>query len=574
MALKRYALPASVWAMAACIQIGVAPLHAAALAAALEGSVSSREEGPMEGVLVSAKRAGGNVTVTVVSDEQGRYRFPAGRLTPGKYAIRIRAAKYELDGAGSASVARGKTARADLKLKQTSDPSKIAAQISNAEWIMSFPGTEQQRASVGPCTHCHTLERVARSKYDADAFVPLIDRMLSYPSGAFPKRVNTGRAPKLLDANADPAAEAAAQAKQQAARRQLAEYLASINLSTTDQWKYEFKTYPRPKGKATQVIYTEWTLPNEAEQPHDVIVDSRGLVWYADFGSQLLGVLDPKTGKVTEYTPPTLKKARPGGSLSLHFDKDENLWLGMMWQGGIAKFDRNTRKFKTWSLPDEIQGDHVQLTFLSPDNLQVDNKVWVNDSGTYNQYRVDVMTGKWETFETSKAPHPGVYDIISDKQNNLYFNVIGREHIGRIDAKTKQVLFFEIPTKGAGPRRGMMDAQGRLWFGENRADKIGVFDTNTQKFQEWVPPTKGSWPYDVTADKNGMVWSGGEFTDRVLRLDPRSGEFTEYLLPRDTNVRRLWTDRAPNPALWVGSTHNASIIKLEVLDAPAGSGSR
>jgi hypothetical protein len=40
---------------------------------ALTGLVSSQEEGPMEGVLVSAKRAGSGVTTTVVSDAQGRY---------------------------------------------------------------------------------------------------------------------------------------------------------------------------------------------------------------------------------------------------------------------------------------------------------------------------------------------------------------------------------------------------------------------------------------------------------------------------------------------------------------------
>ena len=36
----------------------------------------------MEGVLVNAKR--GTVTITVVSDAQGRYSFPAGKLSPGQ----------------------------------------------------------------------------------------------------------------------------------------------------------------------------------------------------------------------------------------------------------------------------------------------------------------------------------------------------------------------------------------------------------------------------------------------------------------------------------------------------------
>ena len=55
--------------------------------AALTGQVTSAEEGAMEGVLVSAKKAGSTVTITVVSDAQGRYSFPAAKLEPGQYSL-------------------------------------------------------------------------------------------------------------------------------------------------------------------------------------------------------------------------------------------------------------------------------------------------------------------------------------------------------------------------------------------------------------------------------------------------------------------------------------------------------
>src|SRR3974390_1333056 len=58
---------------------------------ALTGTVSSMEEGALEGVLVSAKRATSTISLTVVTDEKGRYQFPASRLEPGQYAIRVRA---------------------------------------------------------------------------------------------------------------------------------------------------------------------------------------------------------------------------------------------------------------------------------------------------------------------------------------------------------------------------------------------------------------------------------------------------------------------------------------------------
>src|SRR5260370_36969495 len=53
-------------------------------AAALTGQVTSAAEGAMEGVVVSAKKEGSTVTVSVISDPQGRSGFPADRLPPGK----------------------------------------------------------------------------------------------------------------------------------------------------------------------------------------------------------------------------------------------------------------------------------------------------------------------------------------------------------------------------------------------------------------------------------------------------------------------------------------------------------
>src|SRR3954452_5755306 len=73
--------------------------------AALTGQVSSGEEGPMEGVLISAKKAGSTITISVVSDAQGNYSFPAANLEPGQSSLRIRAVGYDLDRPASVDVA-------------------------------------------------------------------------------------------------------------------------------------------------------------------------------------------------------------------------------------------------------------------------------------------------------------------------------------------------------------------------------------------------------------------------------------------------------------------------------------
>ena len=113
----------------------------------------------------------------------------------------------------------------------------------------------------------------------------------------------------------------------------------------------------------------------------------------------------------------------------------------------------------------------------------------------------------------------------------------------------------------------MMDEQDRLWFAEYRGDRIGMFDTKTETFQEWELPTPWSAPYDVALDKNGDAWTGVDDQRPVTRLDPKTGEFVEYLLPRPTNIRRVFVDNTTSRStFWVGSNHGASIVKLEPLD--------
>ena len=72
--------------------------------------------------------------MTVTTDDQGRYGFPADRLGPGAYALAIRAVGYDLDGKATASVAAEQTATADIKLKKTRNlsPSSPAPNGSRA----------------------------------------------------------------------------------------------------------------------------------------------------------------------------------------------------------------------------------------------------------------------------------------------------------------------------------------------------------------------------------------------------------------------------------------------------------
>ncbi|AMN42764.1 virginiamycin B lyase family protein [Rhodoplanes sp. Z2-YC6860] len=545
MATKHLALIAG--ALALAVSTGTAR------AEGLAGTVSSAQEGLMEGVVVSAKKVGSTITTSVATDDKGRFSFPAGRLEPGQYALSIRAIGYDLEGPRSADVATGKTESVEIKLAPTRN---LAKQMSNAEWLASFPGTDNEKKALLNCVSCHDLDRIVRSQYDGEQFVDIFNRMVGYYPGSTPQHPQrlVGNAQRTLGQGPN--------------MRTVAEYLASVNLSK-ETWSYPLKTLPRLTGRSNRFIITEYALPRPLIQPHDVILDEQGTVWFTHFAEQFLGRMDPKTGKVSEYPIPVLKPGYPTGTLDLGIDKAGNLWIGMMYQGGVARFDKKTETFKTWSIPKEWQADATQSGHLEPAFTHVDGKVWVKNSDGSQILRLDVESGQWENVGSFSAggKRMGVYGIRADSRNNLYLLDFQSSAIGIIDAKTGKFTAYSGEIANSRPRRGAVDEQDRLWYAEYAGNAIGMFDPKTKAIKEWVVPTPWAQPYDVVTDKNGEAWTGSMMSDRVSRLDPKTGQYVEYQLPKTTNIRRVFVDNSTTPVtFWTGSNHGAAIIKLEPLD--------
>ena len=276
-----------------------------------------------------------------------------------------------------------------------------------------------------------------------------------------------------------------------------------------------------------------------------------------------------KTRKHTEFPIPVQRPDYPKGTLDLEVDPEGNLWLSHMFQSGIVKFDKKTQTFQAFPLPADLVNEDSQQSMVGPQRWTVDRKLWLNDAGIPGMHRLDMATGKFETwkpYESMKGPH-SVYGIYADSRNNIFFMDFGGESVGRIDAKTRKLTLYPTPTPRSRPRRGRMDGEDRIWFAEWRAEKIGMFDTRTETFREWPVPTPYTAPYDVVRDKSGKVWTAGMNTDRILRVDLESGEYAEYPLPSQTNIRRVFIDDATlPPTFWVGNNHHATLVKVEPLD--------
>jgi len=520
--------------------------------AALTGQVTSEPEGAMEGVVVTARKDNSIVSTSVTSDAAGRYVFPENRLEPGRYTIAIRAIGYELGGPTTANVIAEQTAKVDLKLKKTGD---LASQLSNAEWMMSIPGTEEQKAMLLDCMGCHTLERVVRSAHDVNEWMQVVSRMKGYGAVSQPIKPQL-----MLDAD---------RAGKPEEYRTMAEYLATINLGASDHWSYPLKTLARPTGRSTHVIVTEYDVVRPTTEPHDVVLDKDGNVWYSDFGELFISKFDPKTLKLTEYPTKKFKPDAPEGNLSLALDKGGKLWFDTMYQGALGTIDPKTGETKFYPLAAEWNDNRVQLNFVGLRH-DVDGKVWTKSVGTQDIFRLDLATNTWEKFHPTSALPPGrrysMYQVISDSKNNLWMAEFQEGYLGTIDAKTHAVKWFALPTPHARARRMEIDDQDRIVVTEYRGNKVALFDTKSETFREFpLPPY--TFPYRANIDRNGDIWASTMATDRVVRMDPKTGETQQYLMPSETNMRTLYVDNSTTPvSFWVGSNHAHALVKVEPLD--------
>jgi streptogramin lyase len=536
--------------------------------------VTSDKEGPMEGVLVSARR--GTVTTTVVTDKSGRYAFPPGRLAPGRYDMRIRANGYDLSQAETVEIGGARVTR-DLTLVETTD---LPRQMMNAEWLTSWPGTDEDKQFAINCNHCHSFEITAKTAHTADQWVKVLDRM-NYANGAsiqhpfrnpyhseyakywgeYASQVPQTTLPRGSDEEGTVAVSPQ--------RMRQATYLASINLSQVarpNAWKYELKTYLRPTGAETRVVMTQYDLPRSISQPHDAMVDPDGMVWYLDFNNNYFGRLDPKIGQVKEWEIPAVKPFPPfgPGGLDLKIDPDGNPWFAMMRQNVIIKFDKRTEHMTMFHTPKEHNTIHNRITMLTTPTA--DGKVWwvtVGSSPTAWVHGLDQKTGEIKSIHVPAF----IYGLEATPDGNLVFFSLSGGTVGEVDTRTGKTTLHKPPTPNSGPRRGEVDGAGRVWFAQFRAGKVGLLDRASGAIREWDIGVPYADPYDVDVDRHGNVWTAGMLTDYVFRLNPNTGVVTKYLAPTvNMNVRRINVDRAENPAVWIGENHHGRILKVEPLE--------
>ena len=247
----------------------------------------------MEGVLVSAKRADSTMTVTVATDAQGRYSFPRSRLEPGstRFAFGRSGTSWMAwnrqrhgppDGATRTETAQGEGPC--LSALERRVVHELARQRRDEERPVELHAVPQSRA-------------VARSRYTAAEWVAVIERMATVFAGqhagapAAAARTRDRRAPSWR--RAWRGAKANGRCRTSSSPRPPSTSRRSISVRRPRGRTAEDLSASQRATRRASII-TEYDLPRPETLPHDAAADADGMIWYADFGSHVLGMLDPK----------------------------------------------------------------------------------------------------------------------------------------------------------------------------------------------------------------------------------------------------------------------------------------
>ena len=231
-------------------------------------------------------------------------------------------------------------------------------------------------------------------------------------------------------------------------------------------------------------------------QPHDVMLDHEGNVWYSDFGQMFLGKMDPKTGKVTQYPIPVVK---PGWS-ARHARSRNRQGRQSLGRRDVPERDREVRP-EDRKIQDLVDAEGMghrrrparpsRASTARPSTTRCGSRT----PTAANIYRLDLATNKFENLGAPKDPRTGkrigTYGIHSDAQNNaLSARLLGRQHRQDRRQDRSRPTVYLTPTPNSHPRRGRVDDQGRLWFAEYRGNAIGMLDPKSGKIKEWKVPTR------------------------------------------------------------------------------------
>jgi virginiamycin B lyase len=210
---------------------------------------------------------------------------------------------------------------------------------------------------------------------------------------------------------------------------------------------------------------TEFPIPDpEAGDPHTPVFDQKGTLWFTVQAGGFVGRLDPRSGSITLKRPPT-QGARPYG---IAVNSKGVPFFCEFGTNKIARIDPATLEITEYTLP---KGARPRRLVISSDDI-----IYYTDYARGYLGRLDPGTGKVEERASPGGPRSGPYGMALTPDGAVWYSETNLKPnmIVRFDPLTGKFSSWPVPSGGKVIRNMAATPKGDIYFASSGANKVGI----------------------------------------------------------------------------------------------------
>ncbi len=186
----------------------------------------------------------------------------------------------------------------------------------------------------------------------------------------------------------------------------------------------------------------EWPVPYEDSRPRDPFATRTGAVWFVGQQIGYLAKLDVESG---EFTKVDLKDG--SGPHNLVVGSDGIVWYAGNRHALVGRYDPARKAIEEIAMPDPEARDPHTLVFDA-----AEENIWFTVQGGNRMGRLNIASRKVDLLTAKSAgSRPNGIKVAPD--GSVWVALFGTHRLARIDAQTFTHEEFELPRDGARPRR-------------------------------------------------------------------------------------------------------------------------
>jgi virginiamycin B lyase len=164
-------------------------------------------------------------------------------------------------------------------------------------------------------------------------------------------------------------------------------------------------------------------MPAADSRPYGIAINSKGIPFFCEFGTNKMAKIDPQSMAITEYPLPATARPR-----RMAIDASDNVYFTDFQRGNLGRLDPATGTVKMWPSPGGARSAPYAIA-ITPDGL-----VWYSESGVKPNTIIQ-FNPKTEQFARAAIPSGGgtVRNMAATSDGRVYIACSGVNKVGVVE---------------------------------------------------------------------------------------------------------------------------------------------